>query len=346
MPSASGEITKALGQAAQRVGKSLGKDAGTAVKRLYGDSKEKLEGIVKRSIEADGAKADEISKIATQMRENAEKDAQTVGEKAEQAATQTALHKKLSTLLGDDGESAAHTAAHDLDDEHLPSHTLEPPEGQDKVPWIGNDAKDGTKIGKLPDSAVTKDENGLITHVNGEPVNDYLSRLSHERRGMYEDARKAGTFSKGQTGAATAVGIDRRTGDVFEGYNGRAHEDVISEADTHDAIDKRVTAMHDPGGYTGPKKEPIDYPGTDDPLGHAEVKAANAGLNARDAENVLREQRGEPPLPTGESALKEMSFAPQFPGIKHNPEARTCPNCTKILDGSELPYGVRVDYGS
>jgi hypothetical protein len=342
VPAGEGEIVKALGQAAQRVGKSLGKDAGTAVKKLYGDSREKLEAIIKRSTEADAAKADEISKIADGMKENALKSAQTDAEKAEKAATQTALHKKLSSLLGDGGTSQV---THDLAGEHLPSHTLEPPKGHDKVPWIGNNAKDGTKIGKLPKSAVER-ENGLITKVNGEPVNDYLSRLSHERRGMYEDARKAGTFSKGQTGAATAVGIDRRTGDVFEGYNGKPGEDVISKADTNPVIDSRVNTMKKPGGYTGPSKEPLDYPGTDKPLGHAEVKAANAALNTRDAENLLRAQRGEAPLPTGDAALKEMSFAPQFPTAKHNPEARTCPNCTKILDGTELPYGVRVDYTS
>jgi YwqJ-like deaminase len=338
-----GEITKALGQAAQRVGKSLGKDAGNAVKKLYGDSREKLEGIMKRSTEADATKADEITKIAGDMKTNAEKDATTVAQQAEKAATQTALHKKLSTLLGDDTDNVPH----DLENEHLPSHTLEPPEGQDKVPWIGNNKLDGSKIGHLPESAVTRDEaSGLITHVNGEPVNDYLSKLSHERRGMYEDARAAGTFSKGQTGAATAVGIDRRTGDVFEGYNGRPGEDLIPDDDVHPEIGERVEAMHDPGGYTGPNKEPLDYPGHDEPLGHAEVKAANGMLNARDAENTLRAQRGDAPLPTGDAALKEMSFAPQFPGAKHNPEARTCPNCTKILDGTELPYGVRVDYTS
>lgn len=329
-----GEITKALGQAAQRVGKSLGKDAGNAVKKLYGDSKEKLEGIMKRSTEADAAKADEITKIAGDMKANAEKDAQTVEAQAEKAATQTALHKKLSSILGDDGDGASVT--HDLADEHLPSHTLEPPEGQDKVPWIGNDAENGTKIGKLPDSAVTKDENGLITHVNGEPVDDYLSKLSHERRGMYEDAKNAGTFPKGKTGAATAVGLDRRTGEVYEGFNGRAGKDLIPTDQLNPVIKTRVNDMHDPGGYTGPSGEKLDYPGTDDPLGHAEVKAGNAMLNARRAAG----------LPAGEGALNEMSFAPQFPGAKHNPEARTCPNCTGILNGSSLPYGVRHDYSS
>ena len=328
-----GEILKALGQAAQRVGKSLGKDAGDAVKRLYGDSKDKLVGVIERSTEADASKAGEILKIADDMKANAAKSALTDAEKAEKAATQTALHKKLGSILGDGGAS---TAAHDIESEHLPSHTLEPPEGHDKVPWIGNDAKDGTKIGKLPESAVTRDENGLITHVNGEPVNDYLSKLSHERRGMYEDAKAAGTFGGGKTGAATAVGVDRRTGDVFEGFNGKPRRDVISPENTHDTIDDRVKDMTKPGGYEGPNKEPLDVPGTDDPLGHAEVKAANAALNAREAAG----------LPADDNALKEMSFAPQFPGAKHNPEARTCPNCTKILDGSELPYGVRTDYTS
>jgi hypothetical protein len=329
----SGEIVKALGQAAQRVGKSMGKDAGTAVKKLYGDSKDKLESIMTRSTEADATKADEITKIAGDMKENALNKAQTDAEKAEQSATQTALHKKLSNLLGDGGTSKVTS---DLKDEHLPSSKLEPPAGQDKVPWIGNNQTDGTKIGHLPDSAVTKDENGLITHVGDQPVDEYMSSLSHERRGMYDDARKAGTFPKGQTGAATAVGLDRRTGDVYEGYNGKPGRDVIPEDKVNPTVQTRVDSLYKPGGYTGPSGEKLDYPGTDEPLGHAEVKAGNAMLNDR-------LQAG---LPSGDSALNEMSFGPQFPGAKHNPEARTCPNCTVILGGSSLPYGVRHDYSS
>ncbi|HWG25168.1 hypothetical protein [Actinospica sp.] len=40
--------------------------------------------MLRRSTEADAAKADEISKIATDMKANAEKDVDTVAQKAEQ----------------------------------------------------------------------------------------------------------------------------------------------------------------------------------------------------------------------------------------------------------------------
>jgi hypothetical protein len=153
---------------------------------------------------------------------------------------------------------------------------------------------------------------------------------------MYQDAKDAGTFKREQTGAAMAVGIDRRTGAVYEGFNGVADRDAIPARDVHDTLGDRVQQMAEDGPYSGRGETPTTYPGDDNPYGHAEVKAANSMLNARSAAG----------LPSGDTALGEMSFAPQFPFVRNNPEARTCPNCTALLDGARLVYGTRASYGS
>jgi len=322
-------IRKALTEAAESLGKSVGNDAARSLRNLYKDSKSKIGQIVKRSAETDAEHAGKLQKILEDMKANAESDAG----KATKLENQTNLYKKFKSVLdpGAEGEAESGKLASDL---------LKGPGEGGKVPWIGGNKTGGSLLGHLPDDAVEKDAGGLITHVKvGDekvPIDDYTKNLADERRGMYQDAKDAGTFSKQNTGAAMAVGVDRRTGAVYEGFNGVAHEDVIPENEIHDTIGDRVDGMEQGGPYTGRDGQEMKYPADDNPYGHAEVKAANSMLNARDAAGV----------PSGPGALGEMSFAPQFPFAKHNPEARTCPNCTAILDGARLLYGSRSGYGS
>lgn len=320
-------VRKALTEAAESLGKNVGSDAGRAFRNLYKDSKSKIEQVIKRTAESDAESAGKLQKIIADMKANAESDAG----KATKLENQTNLYQKFKSIL-DPGREEAEGGK-------LASDVLKPPQGEGKVPWIGGDGKNGSLLGHLPEDAVERDGD-LITHVKvgGEkvPVDDYVKNLADERRAMYQDAQQAGTFSKGDTGAAMAVGVDRRTGAVYEGFNGRPNVDVIPSEDIHDTLGQRVEQMEQNGPYpsrTG--GEPMKYPADDNPYGHAEVKAANSMLNARQ----------DAGLPSGPGALSEMSFAPQFPFAKVNPEARTCPNCTAILDGAHLLYGSRASYG-
>lgn len=321
-------VRKALTEAADSLGKNLGNDAARAFRNLYKDSKAKIEQIVKRTAESDAESAGKLEKIVADVKANAESDAS----KAEKLGNQTNLYKKFKSILGPEAHGEAEGGK-------LASDLLKPPEGEGKVPWIGGDRKNGSLLGHLPGESVERDADELITHVKvgGEkvPVDDYVKNLADERRGIYQDAQQAGTFTKGDTGAAMAVGVDRRTGAVYEGFNGRPGVDVIQPDEIHDTIGRRVEQMEQDGPYPGRGGGEMKYPADDNPFGHAEVKAANSMLNARQ----------EAGLPSGPGALGEMSFAPQFPFAKHSPEARTCPNCTAILDGAHLLYGTRGSYG-
>ena len=101
----SNAIVEALDKAVERVGKALGKDAGKAVEDLYRDADGKVKDVVKRTLEADSDKAEEMKKILGDMDENAAKTVTTDAEREEQAAAQEALRKRMSDVLDPAGGS-------------------------------------------------------------------------------------------------------------------------------------------------------------------------------------------------------------------------------------------------
>ncbi len=317
-------IVSALGQAAKRVEKALGKDAGAAVRDLYSSAGRNAEGVVKRTLESDAGNAAEIEKITDAMAKNASRSATTDAEKLAQRQTQTELQQKLASILDPEKETGRITGADkNLWNGSKPSSALEPP-GEGGIPWAGGGTK---KLGTLPEDRVTRDADGLITHVDGRPADDYLHQLTNERREDFIDAKNAGTLTRKDTGNAMATGLDRRTGAVYEGYNGRA-TDVIPENQVHPTLAANRDAMESAGPYTNKVGSDQPFPGSDNPLGHAEVKAANAMLRDRSAAGNL-----------GANPLSEMTFAPQFPFIKSVTNAPTCPNCTGMLQGAHAIYG-------
>ena len=125
----------------------------------------------------------------------------------------------------------------------------------------------------------------------------------------------------------TAVGMDMRTGLVYEGVNGTP-ADVIPDADLHPTLRAHLDEMtNKPGGYpveddtTGATR---DHPHPDEPLGHAEVKAVNALLWERHRQGI----------DDGPGALAEMRVDNYHPfrsgGIEQAP---CCANCDLMLQG-------------
>ncbi|MGW9116345.1 hypothetical protein ACWGRV_06770 [Streptomyces sp. NPDC055663] len=191
--------------------------------------------------------------------------------------------------------------------------------GDDPLPPPGP----GTKLlGQLPESRLTRDANGLITHVDGRNFEHFLKDLSFQRGAAYKEAKELGTFPRKQVGACVGSVMDLRTGMVFEGINGK-FDNIIPGDRVHPTIEARHNAIGDPP------------PAPDHPLGHAEVKAANELL-------WEREKLG---LPTDEAALAELRASIEFPYLPHmktelpGRPAAFCANCNFMLKGVDSLHG-------
>ncbi|MEU7584298.1 hypothetical protein AB0B50_42725 [Streptomyces sp. NPDC041068] len=192
--------------------------------------------------------------------------------------------------------------------------TLPPPGPGEKV------------LGHLDDHRVTRG-NGLITHVDGRAVSDYLDDVARDRGATYRAAKEAKAFPRKQTGACVGAVVDLRTGTIIEGINGKA--DAIIPLDK---LHPTLAARYDDIGTPPPHN--------DHPLGHAEVKAANE----------LLWERTKLGLPDGESALSEMRASVEFPyltdkatGTPGRP-APFCANCNFMLDGMPSSHGRFTGY--
>ncbi|WP_149181829.1 YwqJ-related putative deaminase [Streptomyces sp. TRM49041] len=168
---------------------------------------------------------------------------------------------------------------------------------------------------------VTKTD-GTITHVDGRPVADYLDELAQQRGSAYRDARDSGAFPRKQTGACVGAVMDLRTGTIIEGINGKA-DVVIKLDDLHPTLLARLETIGDPP------------PHKDDPLGHAEVKAANELL-------WMRKRQG---LPDDAFALAQMRASVDFPYLNDiatgllGRRAPFCANCNHMLQGLPSSHG-------
>lgn len=192
------------------------------------------------------------------------------------------------------------------------------------------------------ESATTPQDGGLINDVGGQPVDGYLHDRATARAEDLRAMRENGQISATETGPVSAVGIDRRTGAVVEGVNGRPR-DTIPEDQLHPVLRERLEQMRAGGPYPQYNKDgtPLmrdgeqvmsQYPHGDNPLRHAEVKVANELLWRRGAD-------------ADASALGEFQMDTQFPfgegGLRGAPY---CANCNRLLDGVPSNAG-RVTHG-
>ncbi|WP_435613706.1 hypothetical protein [Streptomyces sp. bgisy159] len=178
-------------------------------------------------------------------------------------------------------------------------------------------------LGQVDPSRVEISE-GLITHVDGRPVEEFIQALSRDRVDIYIQAKVDGTFSKGQTGACVGAVMDTRTGMVFEGINGPG-DALIPLDDLHPLLAERYEALR------GNPPHPAQI------LEHAEVKAANR----------LLWERKKLGLPDDASALSELRASVWFPFKKDfdlevpvPPKAAPfCANCANMLHEVPSSFG-------
>ncbi|PFX02261.1 hypothetical protein CJ469_02707 [Nocardia farcinica] len=162
---------------------------------------------------------------------------------------------------------------------------------------------------------VTRNSDGLIIRIGGRPIGEVVDAIARDRAEKFTAARatpagesnaagrsrvarwqEKGIYANFKShGKVSAVVMDLRTGVVYEGFNGSG-ADTLAADDTHPTIEHNITEMRrrghvlENGGYpaldrAGNPESPAltrPYPHFDNPYGHAEVKAANEALWARD----------------------------------------------------------------
>jgi hypothetical protein len=128
----------ALEQAAQRLGKSLSKDAGQAVERMYRDAGSRLEKIVLNVQNADHAQAEKFLALV----ENVGKSkGRTLKPKA--AARQAAKENQVNRMI-DPENAAAHDFEVTIDSKKYPESAQHIQEAQSGTIWRGDTSTQGT----------------------------------------------------------------------------------------------------------------------------------------------------------------------------------------------------------
>ncbi|MFI9030534.1 hypothetical protein [Streptomyces sp. NPDC053560] len=221
-----------------------------------------------------------------------------------------------------DGDHQGHGQGHHSSDPHGGEAAADDIQvGDQPAPPPGPGEK---LLGDLPEDRVRRSEDGLISHVDDQPVNEFLDKLSHERALKYLEAKENGTFPRAKTGACVGSVVDLRTGKVIEGINGpKGSLGELPMDRLHPTLLERYEMIAD----APPHRAPI--------LAHAEVKATNELLWAR----------REAGLPDDASALTELRASVQFPfmpdmatGVRPRP-APFCGNCNHMLEGVPSSYG-------
>jgi hypothetical protein len=242
----------------------------------------------------------------------------------------------------------------------------------DSTPLFPLPLTNGRRIADLSQypGGVQRDDNGLITHVGGRPIEEVTDQIGLDRAQKFREAaagnktlsqakiremQENGTFvSQSTVGAVTGVVVDRRTGLVYEGVNGRDSDQVPEQYSTgdpgsrvyqqdpnrlHPTLQANIDQMKDAGPYPaldrrgnleGPPGSTRPFPHFDSPYGHAEMKAGNAAL-------WDRRQLG---LDDGPAAQGEMYAQTYMPFAKMSQPAVPgdgtpyCANCNHTMGGT------------
>jgi YwqJ-like deaminase len=234
------------------------------------------------------------------------------------------------------------------------------------------------KLEQIDESRVKRGDDGLISHVDGKPVKQYLSEVAGGRANQYHDTHQADMAKKGPAQAAyqekkaqfeadkkaygekvqqlknegraseigdlpkpkapkppkiedsginpnsmgpvTAASMDRRTGAIYEGVNGRPGDHATP---LHPVMEQRYNDLEKR------RADPNEQLHGDHPLRHAEVKATNELM----WERQRAYERGELPHPPNEHTLKEMPVDNYFPFGNEVRQAPCCANCNVMLHG-------------
>ena len=201
---------------------------------------------------------------------------------------------------------------------------------------IPSDRTGSADLGPL-DGVLTRDADGLITHVDGKPIDQHLRDLAAQRTDAIRQMREDGTITAKEAGPVNSVGVDTRTGEVFEGVNGRPR-DVIPDDKVHPVLRERLEQMRAEGPYPQYNKDgtpmmrdgqqvTTPYPHGDNPLRHAEVKVVNEMLWRRGPD-------------ADASVMSEFRVDNRFPFRSDGPApAPCCANCHRMLAGTPSNAG-------
>ncbi|MEO3770623.1 hypothetical protein [Micromonospora sp. B9E7] len=222
---------------------------------------------------------------------------------------------------------------------NLPDDSTRLPDGTQRIP---EDRTAPQELGRV-EGDLTRDADGLITHVDGKPLDEYLRDTATRRTDEIRNMRDTGVISAKETGPVNSVAVDLRTGEVFEGVNGRPR-DAIPEENLHPVLRDRLEQMRAEGPYPQYNRDgtpmmrdgqqvTTPYPHGDNPLRHAEVKAVN--------EMLLR--RGPD---VDASVMSEFRVDNRFPFRSDGQvPAPCCANCHRLLAGTPSNAG-RLTYDS
>jgi hypothetical protein len=200
----------------------------------------------------------------------------------------------------------------------------------------------GAKVEQIDESRVDRDKTtGLITHVDGKPVKDYVGGMSQQRA---EALSANGPNGKPLEGRCSAVAIDLKTGLVTQGVNG-GRGDVIPPHNLHPLLQQNLQDMrawqHPVQGKDGTVSVHDGKAHYSQPASHAEVKATNELLWQRQSQ--LGPGETLPP-----STLNELRFDPRWTAQTGadgsiGSSAAACANCNSILHGVPS-YSGRCEY--
>ncbi|HEX5402867.1 MAG TPA: YwqJ-related putative deaminase [Pseudonocardiaceae bacterium] len=186
----------------------------------------------------------------------------------------------------------------------------------------------GAQVEQIDEKRVKRGGDGLIKTVDGKPVKQYVGELSS---GRAQALSANGPDEKPLESRCSAVAIDLKTGLVTTGVNGNGG-DVIPPKNLHPLLQQNYQDLrawqHPVQGTTQTLDGKAHY---STPAGHAEVKATNELLWAREAQ--LKPGETLPP-----STLGELRFDPRWTAQTGadgaiGGAAPACANCNSLLDG-------------
>ncbi|WDZ92957.1 hypothetical protein [Nocardiopsis sp. HUAS JQ3] len=139
---------------------------------------------------------------------------------------------------------------------------------------LSSNLTDGRILGKIPDSRATKDNTGKIITVDGQPLEELQFKLLDARTQEVQDLLENQTKIKfdlanqpwwkpgrdgmtnpnendleGEPGAVNSIVIDRVSGLVAEGMNGRKGASPVPTDRLHPVITRRINAIREAGPH-------------------------------------------------------------------------------------------------
>ncbi|WP_017599160.1 YwqJ-related putative deaminase [Nocardiopsis lucentensis] len=219
------------------------------------------------------------------------------------------------------------------------------------------DLSRGSILERVAEDRVTRGDDGLIDTIDGKPLDTYLHDLVTQRaedmvritkekiripvdrstlenpmhspkpgESMIKDIQLSKGDLGGKRGSVNSIVIDRVTGTVAEGVNGRSGTVSIRPNSLHPEMLDRLEQMRNNGPYQHVDKDgnPTgmeEFPHGDNPLRHAEVKAINELL-----------------LERPDARVSEFQLDNQFT-FKTNDAAKApcCANCTRMTRDAPAP---------